>query len=110
MSTTMVEHFKEAMRLILVAPIHLTGSYYAFRYTTGDMIRSENIKTANCFCIIGTLHRAANISIGEKIPVEYPNAMGFVSEGAAINWNDQATKDEVLTRFAETINKLEKVS
>ncbi len=107
--STMIDHFKEAMRLLIAAPIHLTGSYFAFRYSTGDLIRSENIKTANCFCAMGALYKAGSFPINQPIPDEYVHALGFKLEGDVINWNDRSDKNEVLTRFAETINKLEKM-
>lgn len=111
--TQMVDHFKEAMRLLIEAPIHLKGSFYARLFANGALVTNEDIKQANCFCAAGALMRAMNIDLSKPgatgIPKEYAEAMGFSDWGFVFIWNDRSDKNEVLTRFAETINKLEKM-
>jgi hypothetical protein len=108
--TQMVDHFKEAMCLLIAAPIHLKGAYHAKHFSNGELVPHENITTANCFCAAGALYRAAGIDpSGNWLPIEYINMLDFNREGDVVIWNDNSDKNEVLTRFAETINKLEKM-
>jgi hypothetical protein len=109
--TQMVDHFKEAMRLLIAAPVHLHGVFYAKRFSDGTLVIHENIKRADCFCAAGALYNAMGLdpNKSEDVPKEYAHALGFKSWGAVYIWNDKSNKDEVLTRFAETINTLEKM-
>ncbi len=101
--TQMVDHFKEAMRLLIAAPIHLKGSFYGKKFSNGTLVVHENIKTADCFCAAGALYRVLDrdvVNAGSSLPQEYVEALGFKSEGGIYNWNDKSDKNEVLTRIS----------